>query len=68
MPAVPKLTARETEVLQLLAQGETTTAIAETLHLSPETILWYRKRLHAKLDVHSAPELVAEVVRRKLLD
>lgn len=36
--------------------------------LSPETILWYRKRLHAKLDVHSAPELVAEVVRRKLLD
>lgn len=61
------LTAREQEVLELLARGETTASIAETLHLSPETILWYRKRLHAKLDVHSAPELVAEVVRRNLL-
>ncbi len=66
-PAVPKLTARETEVLQLLAQGETTTAIAETLHLSPETILWYRKVLHRKFEVSSTVALVLKAAKMNLL-
>ena len=47
--------------------GKSTKQIADELCLGYETVLWYRKRLHAKLDVHSAPELVAEVVKRNLL-
>ena len=51
-----------------MMDGKSTKQIADVLCIGYETVLGYRKRLHAKLDVHSAPELVAEVVRRKLLD
>ena len=63
-----RLTQREKDIVRLLMDGKSTKQIADELCLGYETVLWYRKRLHAKLDVHSAPELVAEVVKRKLLD
>ena len=62
------LTQREKDIVRLMMDGKSTKQIADVLCIGYETVLWYRKRLHAKLDVHSAPELVAEVVRRKLLD
>lgn len=62
-----RLTQREKDVVRLLMDGKSTKQIADALCLGDETVLWYRKRLHAKLDVHTAPELVAEVVRRGLL-
>lgn len=52
------LSAREREILDLLAKGYTTPQIAECLHLSPETIKWYRKKLLAKFDVANVAELV----------
>ena len=61
------LTAREKDIVRLLRAGKTTPEIAEELFLSEKTILWYRKRLHAKLDVHTAAALTAEVIRRNLL-
>ena len=61
------LTAREKDIVRLLMAGKTTPEIAEELFLSEKTILWYRKRLHAKLDVHTAAALTAEVIRRNLL-
>ena len=61
------LTQREKDIIRLMMEGKSTKQIADTLCIGYETVLWYRKRLHAKLDVHSAPELVAEVVRRNLL-
>ena len=62
-----RLTEQEEKILRLLARGQTTPQIAEQLCLSYNTVLWYRKRLHAKLDVHTTGALVAEAQRRGLL-
>ena len=61
------LTRRERDVLQQLALGQTTCDIAETLHISPETVLWYRKRLHRKFDVNTAVALVLKASRMNLI-
>ena len=39
----------------------------EELQFRYETVVWYRKRLLAKFDVHTSPALIAEVTRRGLL-
>lgn len=62
------LTQREKDIVRLLMAGKSNKQVADEICLGYETVLWYRKRLHAKLDVHSAAELVAEVVKRNLLD
>ena len=66
-PDTVSLTRREREVLQQLAQGQTTNDIAGKLHLSPETILWYRKRLHRKFEVSSAVALVVMAAKMNLI-
>ena len=53
------LTARETEVLQLLADGLTQDAIAEKLFISPKTVATHIQRIITKLGVHSRTEAVA---------
>ena len=55
-----KLSAREKEILDLLSKGYTTPQIGEALHLSHETIRWYRKRLLEKFDVSNTPELISQ--------
>jgi DNA-binding NarL/FixJ family response regulator len=57
------LSAREREVLQLLAEGKGVADIAETLHLSPKTIETYRAHLYQKLDLHDLPSLVRFAIR-----
>jgi DNA-binding NarL/FixJ family response regulator len=47
----PELTAREREVLDLLAQGRRTTAIAQALFISPKTVSNYLTSIFAKLEV-----------------
>ena len=66
-PDSVSLTRRERDVLQQLALGQTTNDIAESLHLSPETVLWYRKRLHRKFDVTTAVALVLKASRMNLI-
>ena len=61
------LTEQETKILRLLAAGRTSAQIADELCLGYNTVLWYRKRLHAKLDVHTTGALVAEAQRRGLI-
>jgi DNA-binding NarL/FixJ family response regulator len=56
--AVPKLSARETEILQHLAQGYTNPEMADSLHLSIRTIETYRASLQQKLGLRSRAELV----------
>ena len=50
------------------AKKFSTKQIAEAVHLGTNTILWYRKRLYAKLDVHSAAAFTAEILKKGLLD
>jgi DNA-binding NarL/FixJ family response regulator len=63
----PGLTAREREVLKLLASGTGTGQIASGLHLSPHTVRNHVRNIFAKLDVHSRVEAVAEATRRGML-
>lgn len=53
--------------LRLMAEGKTTSAIAEEIFLSPETVKWYRKRLFAKFNVSNAPELVRKATEAHLI-
>jgi NarL family two-component system response regulator LiaR len=62
-----QLTEREREVLILVAQGHSTREIAETLHISPNTVDVHRAHLMRKLDLHSIAEISTFAVRRGLL-
>jgi len=55
---VDSLSTRERQVLQLVVEGHTSSAIAGMLHLSPKSVETYRSRLMAKLDVRDVPALV----------
>jgi DNA-binding NarL/FixJ family response regulator len=61
------LTSREREVLQLIADGQTTSQAAETLAISPHTATRHRANLMRKLGVHNQAELVRTAVQRGLI-
>jgi len=56
--AYSDLTAREREVLQLIAEGKSTKMIAKDLCLSAKTIEWHRSRIMRKLGIDSIAGLV----------
>ena len=62
-PDAERLTTREREVLQLVAEGKSTAAIAATLHLSDRTIETHRKRIMDKLGIRSIAELTKYAIR-----
>lgn len=62
------LTAREREVLSLIASGHANSAIADRLCVSPKTVEKHRASLMAKLGVHSVAELLVYALREGLLD
>jgi DNA-binding NarL/FixJ family response regulator len=53
-----RLSQREREVLQLLAEGKSNKKIADTLYLSPKSVETYRNRLMHKLGISNLPDLV----------
>jgi DNA-binding NarL/FixJ family response regulator len=57
------LTAREREVLQLIAEGQTTSAIADLLGVSAKTIGTHREHLMTKLHLHSIAALTKYAIR-----
>ncbi|MHC4446704.1 MAG: response regulator [Planctomycetota bacterium] len=61
--AFGRLTPREREVLQLMAEGTTTKQIALQLHVSAKTVETHRKHIMEKLDVHSIAELTKYAIR-----
>jgi two-component system response regulator NreC len=62
------LTAREREVLQLIAEGYTNKEIAEILSLSVKTIQSHRTNLMNKLDLHDRGELIKYAIQKKIID
>lgn len=61
-----KLTVREREVLQLLAEGKSTKQVALELHVSTKTVEATRRKIMEKLDIHSVAELTKYAVREGL--
>ncbi len=61
------LTAREREILQLLAEGKSNKDMAAPLNLSVYTVETHRKNFQAKLNVHSPPELILYAIRKGLI-
>ena len=61
------LTARERELLQLIAELKATKEIAELLGLSPHTVDTHRGNLMQKLNIHSIPEMILYAVRRGVI-
>ena len=60
------LTGREREVLQLLAEGNSTKQIALKLHISAKTVETHRLQIMNRLDIHSVAELTKYAIRKGL--
>jgi DNA-binding NarL/FixJ family response regulator len=60
------LTAREREVLQLLAEGMSTKQIASCLNISAKTVETHRQHIMEKLDTRSIADLIKYAVREGL--
>jgi DNA-binding NarL/FixJ family response regulator len=62
-----QLTARQREILQLVAEGRNTKEIAATLGISVKTVEAHRLQLMARLDIHDVPGLVRYAIRSGLV-
>lgn len=65
--ALPLLTPREKEILELIAQGYTNPQIADKIFLSHFTVDSHRKNLLAKLAVKNTASLIRLAVEKKLI-
>jgi len=62
----PRLSDREREVLQMIAEGKATKEIAAELGLSAKTVETHRQHLMDKLDIYSVAELTKFAIRKGL--
>ncbi|TLM97884.1 MAG: response regulator transcription factor, partial [Actinobacteria bacterium] len=69
MPAghTAALSVREREVLQLIAEGNSTRDVAERLHLSVKTVEAHRRQIMERLGVYTVAGLVKSAVRDGLV-
>lgn len=64
---IEQLTARQREVLQMIAEGKNTKEIAGILDISVKTVETHRLQLMARLDIHDVPGLVRFAIRSGLV-
>ena len=62
-----RLTAREADVLRLLARGLTYTQVSDALGVSLHTVTTHIKNVYRKLEVHSARAAIWRALELKLL-
>jgi two-component system NarL family response regulator len=67
-PAVPVLSEREREVLQLLAEGLTSPQIAKRLFIATSTVETHRRSIMRKLGIHSVADLTKWAIREGLTE
>ncbi|HEV2424910.1 MAG TPA: response regulator transcription factor [Terriglobia bacterium] len=67
-PILPRLTAREREIIQLLAEGHVNKDIATRLNISVKTAETHRTNIMRKIDVHSLPDLTRFAIRNHLVE
>ncbi len=67
MPPADPLTARQREVLQLIAEGHTSRQIARLLDISLKTVESHRQAIMERLDIHDIASLVRYAIRIGLI-
>lgn len=67
-PPLERLTLRQREILQLIAEGRTTQEIAQALQISVKTVETHRTQLMERLDIHDVAGLVRFAIRSGLVD
>ncbi|AFD06691.1 response regulator transcription factor [Solitalea canadensis] len=67
LKAIPSVTKREKQILQKIANGDTTAAIAEELFVSPLTVETHRRNLLQKFEAKNVAELIKMAIEHKLL-
>jgi len=67
-PGRERLTAREREIVQLLAEGKTSKEVAAVLNISAKTAETHRAHIMRKLEFHSVGEIVRYAVRNQIID
>ena len=66
-PPMTRLTTREREVLQLLAEGMSVKEVAASLNVSPRTVEFHRYNLTDKLGLKTIPELTRYAVKHGIV-
>jgi DNA-binding NarL/FixJ family response regulator len=66
-PKLPRLTPREREVIQLLAEGKSSKEVASLLNLSTKTAETHRSNIMRKLGIHSIRDLVVYAVKNDII-
>jgi DNA-binding NarL/FixJ family response regulator len=64
---VPRLTKREKEILKLVAEGKTSSLIADELFLSPLTVDTHRKNLLQKFQAKNSTELISLAIQHNMI-
>jgi two-component system response regulator NreC len=62
------LTTREREILQLIAEGNSSKKIAEALFISPKTVETHRTHIMDKLNIHNRTDLIKYAIRQGIVD
>ncbi len=63
-----RLTSREREIVQLLAEGRSSKQVASTLGISTKTAETHRANIMRKLEIHSVSDLVRYAVRNQIIE
>jgi DNA-binding NarL/FixJ family response regulator len=65
--AILRLTAREREILQLIAEGRAAKETAHVLNISIKTVAFHRENIKRKLGLHSTAELTKHAIEQGLV-
>lgn len=68
VPNGDRLTVRERQIVQLLAEGKTSKEIATALDISVKTADTHRANVMRKLDLHSLADVVRYAIRNKIIE
>ncbi len=66
-PAAPQLTARQREVLQLLAEGKSMKEVASILNVAPRTVAFHKYRMMEQLKIRTNAELIQYAIRHHVV-
>ncbi|MEY2564979.1 MAG: hypothetical protein QOH88_3172 [Verrucomicrobiota bacterium] len=66
--SLERLTSRQREVLQLIAEGRTTKEVAAALEISPKTVDVHRLQIMTRLNIYNMPGLVRYAIRNHLAE